>query len=108
MSCASAGYTATQATAAIIARLTDSVVPTTGLKYHGNHISLGRRDAIFQMVDGHARSKSWYLGGRTAAQLKSGVLKGAGWSIAHPTFGMPKRRRRLVAEPGRAGVRATA
>ncbi|GHE15735.1 NAD(P)/FAD-dependent oxidoreductase [Streptomyces alanosinicus] len=108
MSCASAGFTNMQATAAIIARLTGSKVPTTGLKYYGNHISLGRRDAIFQMVDGDARSKSWYLGGRTAARLKSGVLNGAGWSIAHPTFGMPKRRHRLATAPDRDGVRVAA
>jgi NADH dehydrogenase len=108
MSCASAGLTNMQATAAIIARLTGSEVPTTGLKYYGNHISLGRRDAIFQMVDGDVRSKSWYLGGRTAARLKSGVLKGAGWGIAHPTFGLPKRKRRLATAPDRAGVRVAA
>ncbi|MGK5498178.1 NAD(P)/FAD-dependent oxidoreductase [Streptomyces sp. URMC 125] len=108
MSCASAGCTATQATAAIIARLTGGEVPTTALKYHGNHISLGRRDAIFQMVDGDARPKTWYLGGRTAARLKSGVLKTAGWGIAHPTFGMPKRRRRLATASGRSGVKIAA
>ena len=108
MSCASAGYTNMQATAAIIARLAGGQVPTTTLTYYGNHISLGRRDAIFQMVDGDGRSKSWYLGGRTAALLKSSVLKGAGWAIAHPTFGMPKRRRRLANAPDRAGVRAAA
>ncbi|MFE5937668.1 NAD(P)/FAD-dependent oxidoreductase [Streptomyces sp. NPDC056470] len=108
MSCASAGFTNMQATAAIIARLTGTEVPTTGLKYHGNHISLGRRDAIFQMVDGDARVKSWYLGGRTAARLKAGVLSGAGFGIAHPTFGMPKRRRRLAAAPAAPGVRVTA
>jgi NADH dehydrogenase FAD-containing subunit len=68
MSCASAGSTAVQATAAIIARLTGREVPATGLKYHGNHISLGRRDAIFQMVDGEVRPKSWYLGGRPAGR----------------------------------------
>ncbi|MET9016344.1 FAD-dependent oxidoreductase [Streptomyces olivaceoviridis] len=108
MSCASAGFTAMQATAAIIARLTGGEVPTVGLKYYGNHISLGRRDAIFQMVDGHARSTSWYLGGRTAARLKAGVLRGAGWSIAHPTYGTPRRRRRLATAPERAVVRAAA
>ncbi|MEU5522831.1 FAD-dependent oxidoreductase [Streptomyces sp. NPDC047860] len=108
MSCASAGFTNMQATAAIIARLTGGEVPVTGLKYYGNHISLGRRDAIFQMVDGDARSKHWYLGGRTAARLKSGVLMGAGWGIAHPTFGMPKRKRRLATASERAGVRAAA
>ncbi|MBJ6643225.1 NAD(P)/FAD-dependent oxidoreductase [Streptomyces sp. BSE7-9] len=114
MSCASAGATNMQATAAIIARLTGRAVPTTELKYYGNHISLGRRDAIFQMVDGNVRAKSWYLGGRTAARLKAGVLKGAGWGVAHPTFGMPKRRRRLTTvpdpagAPDRAGARTTA
>lgn len=108
MSCASAGFTNMQATAAIIARLTGGAVPTVGLKYHGNHISLGRRDAIFQMVDGDARSKSWYLGGKAAARLKAGVLNGAGFGIAHPTFGMPKRKRRLATAPDRAGVRVAA
>ncbi|MGA5438158.1 NAD(P)/FAD-dependent oxidoreductase [Streptomyces griseoincarnatus] len=114
MSCASAGVTNMQATAAIVARLTGGEVPTTELKYYGNHISLGRRDAIFQVVDGDVRAKSWYLGGRTAARLKAGVLKGAGWGVAHPTFGMPKRRRRLTTVPhpagasDRAGARTTA
>ncbi|MGW1605572.1 NAD(P)/FAD-dependent oxidoreductase [Streptomyces eurythermus] len=108
MSCASAGYTTMQATAAIIARLTGGEVPATPLKYYGNHISLGRRDAIAQAVDGDARSKSWYLGGRTAAWFKSGVLQGSAWSIAHPTFGLPKRRRRLVTAPGQAGVKVAA
>ncbi|MFE5660358.1 NAD(P)/FAD-dependent oxidoreductase [Streptomyces sp. NPDC056517] len=107
MSCASAGFTTMQATAAIIARLTGGEVPTTGLKYYGNHISLGRRDAIFQMVGGDVRPKAWYLGGRTAARLKAGVLAGAGWNIAHPTSGMPKRRRRLTTAPmpDRSGAR---
>lgn len=108
MSCASAGLTNMQATAAIIARLTGREVPSAELKYYGNHISLGRRDAIFQMVDGDVRSKSWYVGGPIAARLKDGVLKGAGWGIAHPTFGLPKRRRRLSAGPDRAGARVAA
>ncbi|RKE18099.1 NAD(P)/FAD-dependent oxidoreductase [Streptomyces sp. TLI_171] len=113
MSCASAGATGTQATAAIVARLTDRPVPAVGLTYVGNHISLGRRDAIFQMVDGDVRPKSWYLGGRAAARLKAGILKGAELGIAHPTFGLPKRRRRTVAAattaaPARADRRAAA
>ncbi|MFK0149091.1 NAD(P)/FAD-dependent oxidoreductase [Streptomyces griseus] len=107
MSCASAGLTNMRATAAIIARLTGREVPATGLKYFGNHISLGRRDAIFQMVDGDVRSKTWFLGGRTAARLKSGVLRSAGWGIAHPTFGLPKRRHRLTPVPRRE-LRASA
>ncbi|MGW0134706.1 NAD(P)/FAD-dependent oxidoreductase [Streptomyces sp. NPDC003299] len=108
MSCASAGATATQATAAIVARLTGRDVPTVGLPYYGNTISLGQRDAIFQQVDGDARAKSWYLGGRAAARLKAGVLRGSVWGIAHPTFGMPKRRRRLTGAPGPATVRVAA
>ncbi|MFF9207383.1 MULTISPECIES: NAD(P)/FAD-dependent oxidoreductase [unclassified Streptomyces] len=108
MSCASAGATATQATAAIVARLTGRDVPTVGLPYYGNTISLGQRDAIFQQVDGDARAKSWYLGGRGAARLKAGVLRASRWSIAHPTFGMPQRRRRLTGAPGPATVRVAA
>ncbi|MFE7130891.1 NAD(P)/FAD-dependent oxidoreductase [Streptomyces sp. NPDC057638] len=108
MSCASAGFTTMQATAAIIARLTGRKMPTVGLKYHGNHISLGRRDAIFQLVDGDARSKSWYLGGRTAALLKAGVLKGAGWNIAYPGFGIPRRKHRLARTTGLSGARVAA
>ncbi|MEU3066262.1 FAD-dependent oxidoreductase [Streptomyces sp. NPDC007027] len=108
MSCASAGLTNMQATSAIIARLTGGDVPATGLKYFGNHISLGRRDAIFQMVGDDVRSKPWYLGGRTAARLKSGVPKGAAWGIAHPTFGLPKRRRCPAPAPDGAAVRAAA
>lgn len=108
MSCASAGFTTMQATAAIIARLTGGTVPLVGLAHYGNHISLGRRDAIFQMVDGDVRSKSWYLGGRTAALLKAGILNGAGWNIAHPTFGRPGRRRRTAVAPGPTGTRVPA
>ncbi|MFF0390258.1 NAD(P)/FAD-dependent oxidoreductase [Kitasatospora sp. NPDC004615] len=99
MSCASAGLTATQATAAVIARLTGREAPVSALKYFGNHISLGQRDALVQMVDGAERSKSWYLGGRTAVRFKTSVLKASAWTIAHPTYGMPKRRRHLTAVP---------
>ncbi|MEV7569430.1 NAD(P)/FAD-dependent oxidoreductase [Streptomyces tanashiensis] len=102
MSCASAGFTAMQATGAIVARLTGAKLPDVGMKYYGNHISLGRRDAIFQMVDGQARSKSWYLGGRAAARLKSGIVRSAAWSVGHPTFGSPGRRERRVAVPDAA------
>ncbi|PJN29176.1 NAD(P)/FAD-dependent oxidoreductase [Kitasatospora sp. CB02891] len=108
MSCASAGLTALQATAAIVARLTGREVPVSGLKYYGNHISLGQRDALVQMVDGEVRSKSWYLGGRTAVQFKAGVLKGSVWTIAHPTYGLPKRRRHPTAVPAQSPMPAPA
>ncbi|MEU0603187.1 FAD-dependent oxidoreductase [Streptomyces sp. NPDC006393] len=99
MSCASAGYTSMQAIGAIVGRLTGRKIPHTKLEYLGNHISLGRRDGILQMVDGEARAKPRYLGGRKAARFKSGILKTSLWATSHPTFGMPKRRRRLTAAP---------
>ncbi|MFC5744532.1 NAD(P)/FAD-dependent oxidoreductase [Actinomadura rugatobispora] len=104
MSCASAGYTGVQAFEAIVGRLTGDRVSNTKLVYVGNHISLGRRDGILQMVDGEARSKSWYVGGRKAARVKAGILKGARLGVAHPTFGMPKRKRRLAAAPERVAA----
>ncbi|WP_030179892.1 NAD(P)/FAD-dependent oxidoreductase [Streptomyces sp. NRRL S-813] len=99
MSCASAGYTSMQAIGAIVGRLTGRKIPHTKLEYVGNHISLGRRDGILQMVDEEAQAKPKYLGGRKAARIKSGILKTSLWATSHPTFGMPKRRRRLTAAP---------
>ncbi|MFD0204551.1 MULTISPECIES: NAD(P)/FAD-dependent oxidoreductase [Saccharothrix] len=95
MSCASAGYTVGQAMASIIGDLTGKEPPMKSLPYVGNHISLGRKDAIFQAVDGAARSKSWALRGRPAARFKSAILRTAAFGVAHPTFGMPTRRHRL-------------
>ncbi|MEU0112227.1 FAD-dependent oxidoreductase [Streptomyces bobili] len=97
MSCASAGYTGMQATAAIVARLTGRKIPNTKLEYLANHISLGRRDGILQMVDGEARAKPKYVGGRKAARIKSAILRTSLWATSHPTFGLPKRKRRLAA-----------
>ncbi|MEW2353574.1 FAD-dependent oxidoreductase [Spirillospora sp. NPDC029432] len=108
MSCASAGFTGMQATDAIAGRLTGHRISSTRLVYVGNHISLGRRDGIMQLVDGAARPKSWYVGGRSAARLKAGILWTALWGISHPTFGLPKRRHRAAAVPERAAERAAA
>lgn len=101
MSCASAGFTATQAVAAIIGDLTGRDTPTTALPYVGNHISLGRTDGIFQLVDDAARSKSWALRGRPAARVKAAILRAGPWSLRHPTYGLPTRRRRMTVVPGR-------
>ena len=108
MSCASAGFTSMQATAAIIGDLTGRKITTTALGYFGNRISLGARDAIFQLVDGDARARSWSLRGRPAARVKAGVLRAAAWTIGHPTFGLPDRRRRLATTPDRARARRVA
>ncbi|MEV0227339.1 FAD-dependent oxidoreductase [Streptomyces sp. NPDC050704] len=106
MSCASAGYTNMQATDAIVGRLTGRRVPSVKKTYIGNHISLGQHDAILQMVDGDVRAKSWFVGGRKAARFKAGVLWGSLWATSHPTFGMPKRRRRLAVTTTPAGTTA--
>ncbi|MFE7393696.1 NAD(P)/FAD-dependent oxidoreductase [Streptomyces sp. NPDC057582] len=99
MSCASAGYTGMQATAAIVGRLTGRKVANTKLVYTYNHISLGRRDGILQMVDDEGQAKPKYMGGRKPARIKAGILKMSLWAASHPTFGMPKRKHRLAAAP---------
>ncbi|MFF5975465.1 NAD(P)/FAD-dependent oxidoreductase [Streptomyces sp. NPDC012769] len=96
MSCASAGYTARQAVGAIVGGLTGREVPRVKLEYVANHISLGRRDAIFQFIDGEGNAKPKCLRGRRAARLKAVVLKGSLWGTSHPTFGMPQRRLRVT------------
>ncbi|MFJ8648956.1 NAD(P)/FAD-dependent oxidoreductase [Streptomyces sp. NPDC093546] len=99
MSCASAGYTGRQATDAIVGRLTGGRIANTKLEYLGNHISLGRRDGILQMVDHQAQAKPTYVGGWKAARIKAGIVKMSLWGTSHPTFGLPKRKRRLAAAP---------
>ncbi|MES4901714.1 MULTISPECIES: FAD-dependent oxidoreductase [unclassified Streptomyces] len=108
MSCASAGYTGMQATAAIVGRLTGRKIPNTKLEYLGNHISLGRRDGILQMVDDEGQAKPKHVGGRKAARIKSGILKMSLWTTSHPTFGLPKRKRRLAVAPGASVEKAFA
>ncbi|MET0233487.1 MAG: FAD-dependent oxidoreductase [Kibdelosporangium sp.] len=104
MSCATAGFTRMQATAAIIGDLTGRAASKSSLLYFGNCISLGQKDGILQLVDGDARSKSWCLRGRPAARFKSFVLSGTLWNMNHPTYGLPARRRRLTTAPGRSAV----
>lgn len=99
MSCASAGYTGMQAMKAIVGTLTGGRTGHVKLDYPGNHISLGRHDGILQFVDQEARAKPKYVGGRKAARIKAGILKVSMWSTSHPTFGLPKRQRRLAAAP---------
>ncbi|MFF1506346.1 NAD(P)/FAD-dependent oxidoreductase [Streptomyces sp. NPDC058326] len=97
MSCASAGYTGRQAVDTIVGHLTGREIANTKLEYVGNHISLGRRDGILQMVDDEGQAKPKYLGGRKAARIKAGILRMSLWATEHPTFGLPKRRHRLTA-----------
>ncbi|MBB4908679.1 NAD(P)/FAD-dependent oxidoreductase [Actinophytocola algeriensis] len=96
MSCASAGFTRMQATAAIVGDLTGRTVSRSPLAYLGNCISLGQKDGILQMVDGDARSKSWSLLGRPAARFKAFVLNSTVWNMNHPTYGLPTRKHRVT------------
>ncbi|MGX1315010.1 NADH dehydrogenase [Streptomyces calvus] len=102
MSCATAGYTGRQATEAIVGHLTGRRIEHVKLSYAGNHISLGRKDGILQMVDAEARAKPTYVAGRKAARIKAGILAMSRWAVSHPTFGMPTRRHRLAAAAGTA------
>lgn len=102
MSCASAGYTGRQATDAIVGRLTGGGIANTKLEYVGNHISLGRRDGILQMIDGEGQAKPKYMGGRKAARIKAGIVRMSLWATSHPTFGLPKRKHHLAAAPAPA------
>ncbi|GAB3959834.1 FAD-dependent oxidoreductase [Actinoallomurus acanthiterrae] len=108
MSCASAGYTGRQAVEAIVGRLTGGKAPHTKLLYYGNHISLGRRDGIVQMVDDEGRAKPKYVGGRKAGRIKAGIVKMSLWATSHPTFGLPKRKHRLAAAPDATAEKAVA
>ncbi|MBB3037905.1 NAD(P)/FAD-dependent oxidoreductase [Hoyosella altamirensis] len=100
MSCASAGFTRMQATEAIIGHLTGRRITQTKLAYFGNCISLGQKDAIFQLVDNNATSKSGSLRGRPASHVKAAVLRGTVWGAAHPTYGLPTRKRHLTTAKG--------
>ncbi|KQX14740.1 oxidoreductase [Streptomyces sp. Root431] len=99
MSCASAGYTGRQAVDAIVGRLTGSKIANTKLEYPGNHISLGRRDGILQMVDDEGQAKPTYMGGRKAARIKAAIVRMSLWATSHPTFGLPKRKHHLATAP---------
>lgn len=98
MSCASGVPTAWQAADAIAARLTGTKIPKTPLRYFNQCISLGRKEGLIQYVTADDRAKSAALTGRFAAVYKELVCKGAAWGVAHPTLGVPARRR-PVARP---------
>lgn len=102
MSGASAGDTGRQAAVAIIGDLTGRTISDSSLAYLGNCISLGRKDAILQLVDGDAQSRFWALRGWPAVRYKRGVLTGLAWRMSHPTYGLPTRKRRLATAIDRA------
>ncbi|MEU1364964.1 FAD-dependent oxidoreductase [Streptomyces sp. NPDC005803] len=96
MSCASGVPTAWQAADAVAARLTGTKPPKTPLRYFNQCVSLGRREGLIQYVTADDRAVRAALTGRLAAVYKELVCKGAAWGVAHPTLGMPARRRPVV------------
>ncbi|MFC8517676.1 NAD(P)/FAD-dependent oxidoreductase [Streptomyces sp. NPDC057257] len=93
MSCASGTPMAWQAADSIAARLTGGKLPNAPLRYFNQCISLGRREGLIQYVTADDRAVSAALTGRFAARYKELVCKGAAWSVANPTLGVPTRRR---------------
>lgn len=98
MSCASGTPAAWHAADAITARLTGGKLPTTGIRYFNQCISLGRKEGVIQYVTADDRAVRAALTGRFAALYKELVCKGAAWGVAHPKLGIPSRRRRVVRE----------
>lgn len=103
MSCASGVPTAWQAADAIAARLTGAKLPKIPIRYVQQCISLGRKEGLIQFVTADDQTVPKALTGRLAALYKEIICKGAAWTVAHPTVGMPVRRRRTVQPTVRAG-----
>ncbi|MFB7428646.1 NAD(P)/FAD-dependent oxidoreductase [Streptomyces hydrogenans] len=108
MSCASGVPMAWQAADALAARLTGAEVPRVGIRYAQQCVSLGRGEALIQFVTADDRAKEKALTGRFAARYKEFICKAAAWGVAHPTLGLPTRRRRVVPQEAREAVRAGA
>ncbi|MFB7366388.1 NAD(P)/FAD-dependent oxidoreductase [Streptomyces hydrogenans] len=108
MSCASGVPMAWQAADALAARLTGAEVPRIGIRYAQQCVSLGREEALIQFVTADDRAKEKALTGRFAARYKELICKAAAWGVAHPTLGLPTRRRRVVRQEARDAVRAQA
>ncbi|MDX2605944.1 FAD-dependent oxidoreductase [Streptomyces caniscabiei] len=96
MSCASGVPTAWQAADAIAARLTGGRLPKIEARYYQQCISLGRKEGLIQFVTADDQALPKALTGRIAAVYKEIICKGAAWAVAHPTVGMPVRRRRTT------------
>ncbi|WP_086786378.1 NAD(P)/FAD-dependent oxidoreductase [Streptomyces caniscabiei] len=107
MSCASGVPTAWQAADAVAARLTGGKLPKIEARYYQQCISLGRKEGLIQFVTADDQALPKALTGRIAAVYKEIICKGAAWAVAHPTVGMPVRRRRTT-QPARPTLTARA
>ncbi|WP_030755194.1 NAD(P)/FAD-dependent oxidoreductase [Streptomyces griseus] len=110
MSCASGVPMAWQAADALAARLAGVEVPRVPVRYAQQCVSLGRGEGLIQFVTADDRAVEKVLTGRTAARYKELICKVAAWGVAHPTLGVPARRRRVVRQEaqGAAPAEATA
>ncbi|MFD8010569.1 NAD(P)/FAD-dependent oxidoreductase [Streptomyces sp. NPDC058955] len=108
MSCASGVPMAWQAADALAARLTGAKVPRVPIRYAQQCVSLGRGEGLIQFVTADDRAKEKALTGRLAARYKELICKGAAWGVAHPTLGLPARRRRVAAAAVRDAAPAEA
>ncbi|MFF9773676.1 NAD(P)/FAD-dependent oxidoreductase [Streptomyces sp. NPDC013978] len=102
MSCASGVPTSWQAADTIAARLTGGKLPKIEARYYQQCISLGRKEGLIQFVTADDQALPKALTGSIAALYKEIICKGAAWAVAHPTVGMPVRRRRTT-QPAPAG-----
>lgn len=103
MSCASGTPTAWQAADVIAARLTGGKLPNASIRYFNQCISLGRKEGLIQYVTADDRAVQAVLTGRLAAVYKELICKGAAWSVANPTLGLPARRHRVTRGRAAAG-----
>ncbi|MDA0637478.1 FAD-dependent oxidoreductase [Nonomuraea sp. MCN248] len=103
MSCASGGPTAWQAADAIAARLTGRKPPKMPIRYVNQCISLGRGEGLIQYVTADDRAVRPILTGRLAAVYKELICRGAAWSVANPTLGLPTRRHPLTRRSATTG-----
>ncbi|MFC3495529.1 NAD(P)/FAD-dependent oxidoreductase [Glycomyces rhizosphaerae] len=95
MSCASGIPMAWIAADAIAAELTGGKRGKVPLAYAQQCISLGRKEGLIQFVTAADQAKAGFLRGRTAAIYKELICKGAAWSVANPTLGIPVRRKHV-------------
>ncbi|MFI1539814.1 NAD(P)/FAD-dependent oxidoreductase [Streptomyces anandii] len=108
MSCASGTPSAWQAADAIAARLAGRKHKDVPLRYFNQCVSLGRREGLIQFVTADDRAVPRALTGRLAALYKELVCKGAAWGVAHPTLGLPTRRRPVTEQQAPASATARA
>ncbi|GAA1708750.1 FAD-dependent oxidoreductase [Fodinicola feengrottensis] len=83
---------------AISAYLTGRSVSPLRFRYYAQNLSLGRRDALIQILHSDDRPRSSVITGRTAALIKEGAVRSTIWAARSPLLdGGPRRRASLPA-----------